>query len=273
MPYRDVHADDGAHAQTLHDIGGKEVEQAPIDQQVSIERDRRVVSWQASRRHQPLVQRSVFMHEALGASEVRRYAEVLDPEVFNLGVGSEHLQNRGGVPATEKGYERRRVVPQRLDTHLDESSPAELDHRARIVSQRVQGGDDAADAGAANDVDGDCELFQGPDDTDVGQAAGTASAQDEAERAPRQAPGESAHVSIRSVADVVMGGDAPLRQPRPGARRPRRAARVHQDQLGGGARRPRVQRIGFEAAQNGRRVSTAHEQNAICLTDASGGPW
>src|SRR5712692_8653800 len=99
------------------------------------------------------------MHEALGASEVRRYAEVLDPEIFNLGIGGEHLQDGSGASSTQKRYDWRCVVRQRLDPHLDESSAAKVDHRARIVSERVQTRDDPTDAGTAHHVDGDSELL------------------------------------------------------------------------------------------------------------------
>src|SRR5206468_9737729 len=101
------------------------------------------------------------------------------------------------------------------DPHFDKPSAAEIEHRARIVSQRVQTRDDPSHAGTANHVDGDRALFQRPDDTDVGEAAGAASAQNEADRAPRQAAREVAHVSVRSEADVMMGRDATLCEPRP----------------------------------------------------------
>ena len=107
----------------------------------------------------------------------------------------------------------------------------------------------------------------------MGEAAGAAAAQDEADRAPRQASNEMAHVGVRSVANMMMGRDAPLRQPPPGARGSCSPLRVHQDKLGGGACQTRAERIGLETTQDGRRVSPADEQNAIRLTKASSRPW
>ena len=101
MPHGDVDTDDRAHAQAPHDVSGKKVEEAAIHQQVAIDRDGRVISGQTGRGQEPFVQGPVFVHEALGAREIRRYAKILDPQIFNLRVGGEHLDDGGSAPSIQ----------------------------------------------------------------------------------------------------------------------------------------------------------------------------
>ena len=119
-----------------------------------------------------------------------------------------------------------------------------------------------AHAHAAEEIDGHARLDQGAEEAGVGEGAGAAAAEDEADRASAQEARDAADVLGVAVAHVVMavhaGGVEPGRACRMGARA---GARVQQDEhaCGGGAAGPDD---GLERAK-ARRVASARATSTM----------
>src|SRR5207245_2612222 len=94
-----------------------------------------------------------------------------------------------------------------------------LEHRPLVVAERIQGADDRALTGPANEIHADAGLVERSKDADVCEAARAAAAEHDAGRPAEQVPGKALDIADDSATNVVVRVDCAVLQPTLGARR------------------------------------------------------
>ena len=218
-PRTHIHRDDGSSAPLPHDVGRQIVEHAAVHEQVALVRHRRRDAGNCRARAYPAPERTPIMDDHLGAREVRRYAEVRDPEILNEHVAEHRLEQLHRTGATHECDHWHSEIAR--DFVADETSAADLGHRGNIVSQRVQAGHHRAHARATHHVHVEPLLCQRAQHTDLREATRAATAQRQAERCAGDGTGKPCDIASVAQSHMMMRrepGVAPSVEPseRPG---------------------------------------------------------
>ena len=154
-------------------------------------------------------------------TEIAGHAEVGDRQVLDVLVqvsGEQPVE----PPAAQQRHDGERVVAEGLAA--DEGLANHFDGRAGIERSRHGNAHHRADAGTADPVNRDAGFVQRAIDAKVGETAGGATAEHDAERLPGQHARQSLQVIGDARAQVQVIVEPPLAQPARGARQQCRAA-------------------------------------------------
>src|SRR5208283_2389152 len=174
---RDIDGDDGSVIGIfLHHIHRNIVDDAAIDEEIVVPDDGRKNSGRARTGEDALGERAAVVDLDFGAVEDGRDTKIGGPEIFNLHVAADLADHLPHFEAAGEADERKGEVAEGGDAAAAET----VDHLAALHAEGPKAGDHGAHAGAADEIDGNVCLFQGPQDADVGDAAGKSSSEHEA---------------------------------------------------------------------------------------------
>ena len=210
-----VHREDHVRAEALHVRHRQVVDVAAVAQHAAFVADRGDQTRQRHRRPHvpPDVPRRVILRPR--ATQVGRVAVELQPEILDLAV-AKGLEDAPIEFVARRVRHRRVRQVQRKPPHAAHAAGELLGpavHRHHVGLPGVQGPDERADRGAADDIDGDARLLQGFDHPDVRDPAGTPAAQHQPHGAATETAGEPVEVPLEGRVRRVQRGlpDAPRR--------------------------------------------------------------
>ncbi len=201
-----IRGNDRSRAEFAHDVHRQVIHDPAIDVQIPAERQRRPDTRDRYRCPHPHPYRTRAVHFQPRPAQIGGHTEIRHPQVFNVQVTEHPLQHIYDFLSPDEGYERQRIIPQRLK--IDPPFAIERDHCIRLHPHGVLCRDHRAHTDAPDGIDRDIRLLDGADDTDMCEPPCAPTAEYEAD-------GRSGKIA-RKACEIRISVHADMEHTRPG---------------------------------------------------------
>ena len=220
---RDVDGDHRADRRIrAHHLHREVVEHAAVDQQVTLERDRREHTGNGDARPDRHGARTTPVDVESRGRQVRRHAVERQPQILDVERPEVVVDVLADALALEEGDDRHGVVEQPVELLL-----GQRDQFGIVQVERDAAGDRRAHRAPAHGVDRHPRLAQRPQRAEVGEPASPTTAQHESDTVPAGQPGQPADVVVTTGAEVHHLVGADLREQSIGPARTVGVRRMH----------------------------------------------